>query len=391
MAGADAAERSVMIIDSDRGFADGLADILRQRGCAALCLDAPERALAALREPINGDGSATVALIDARLPDGVDLIARLRAERPELICVLMAAALDGATVVAAMRGGADDFFDKSTGPNGLIEILDRAFNRTAARYQLRLAKDAAEAASRAKSGFLAMVSHELRTPLNAIIGFSEMMLCEELGPFTNTKYRDYVADIRESGMHLLDIINDILDLSKAEAGKLDLHEDVFQLRDRVRAVRQLIGMRIDKGGLTVSIDLPDDLPRLCADERKTTQVLLNLVDNAVKFTRAGGRIEIAGRFDPLTGITMTVSDTGIGIPPNDVRRVLRPFEQVESALRRERQGAGLGLPLVRAIMERHGGTVAVASEVGIGTHVSVTFPPQRAVAAPMDMASQSAA
>ena len=394
----DRTVRSVMIIDDDLGFAGSLAEMLRRKGYAACCVDTPERALAALREPPDGGAPAPVALIDVRLPCGADLIARLRAEQPELICVLMTACLDSQTAVAAIRRGAYDYFDKSRDADALLAVLDRCFDRVAlqlereAAYEsLRLAKEAAEAANSAKSGFLAMVSHELRTPLNAIIGFSEMMQRELLGPIDNAKYQTYVEDIHASGMHLLGIINDILDLSKAEAGKLELHEEVFDLRDTIGAVRQLIGTRIGDGGLTASVKLQAGLPRLRADERKTKQVLLNLLSNAVKFTQPGGHVEITGRFEPETGTIVTVSDTGIGIAPGDLARVFEPFEQVGSPFIRSRQGTGLGLPLVKAIMERHGGIIALNSEVGVGTHAIVTFPPQRAVFVPSATRSLSAA
>jgi signal transduction histidine kinase len=217
------------------------------------------------------------------------------------------------------------------------------------------------------------------------------MLREVLGTLGNKQYRAYAADIHQSGTHLLQVINDILDLSKAEDGKLELHEEVFDLRDTIRSVRQLISARICNGSLSDSVELPADLPLLRADERKTKQVLLNLVGNAVKFTPSGGRIEIASRFDPETGLILTVSDTGIGIAPADLARVLEPFEQVDSSFSRSHQGTGLGLPLVKAIMERHGGTLAVSSEVSVGTQVSVTFPPQRAVFDASAAPSRSAA
>ncbi len=235
------------------------------------------------------------------------------------------------------------------------------------------------------------MSHELRTPLNAIIGFSEMMEREILGPLNNEQYRGYATDIHESGMHLLQIVDDILDLSKAAAGKLELHEDVFDLRDTIHSVRQLVSARIRDGGLSDAVELPSDLPLLRADERKTKQVLINLVINAVKFTPSGGHIEITGRFDPETGVIVTVSDTGIGIAPGDIARVLEPFEQVDSSFTRTRQGTGLGLPLVKAIVERHGGSLAVRSELDAGTQVSVIFPPRRAVFMPVTARSRSAA
>jgi signal transduction histidine kinase len=386
----------VLIVDDDLDFAESLADILQPRGYAANCVDTPEQALAALRA-----GAAPVALIDVRLGgivSGVDLIPRLRAEQPELICVLMTAALDSQTAIAALRRGAYDYFDKSRDPDTLVATLDRCFDRVAlqrdreAAYQaLRIAKDEAEAASRAKSGFLATMSHELRTPLNAIIGFSEMMVREVLGALGNEQYRAYVTDIHDSGTHLLQIINDILDLSKAEAGKLELHEDVFDLRDSIHSVRQLISARMSEGGLSDSVELPADLPLLRADERKTKQVLLNLVSNAVKFTLSGGHIDIAGRYDPKAGLTLTVSDTGIGIAPDDLARVLAPFEQVDSSFSRSHQGTGLGLPLVKAIIELHGGNLVLESEVGVGTRVSVTFPPDRAICDPAAADSRSAA
>jgi signal transduction histidine kinase len=330
-----------------------------------------------------------VALIDLRLgtTSGIDLLARLRNDRPELIGVLMTAELDTHTAVAALRRGAYDYFDKSVDPQSLFAVLDRCFDRVdllrdreAAYQALRLAKDEAEAANQAKSGFLATMSHELRTPLNAIIGFSEMMLREVLGALGNEQYRAYVGDIHASGTHLLQIINDILDLSKAEAGKIDLSEDVFDLRDIMRSVCQLTAGRVHAAELSQSVDLPDDLPPLSGDERKTKQVLLNLITNSVKFTPPRGSITVSARWSLQGGLAITVADTGIGIPDADLERVLKPFEQVDSSLSRQHQGTGLGLPLVKAIMELHGGSLELRSELGVGTEVTVLFPPERVLA-----------
>ncbi|HVC52943.1 MAG TPA: ATP-binding protein [Stellaceae bacterium] len=384
--------RSVLIVDDDVDFAESLAELIEPHGYEVVIVNSAEQALATMA-PGPGDLDSThetppVVFVDVRLgvTSGVDVLARLRALSPDLICVVMTAELDTQTAIAALRRGAYDYFDKSCDPGTLLAVLDRCFDlkklqseREAAYEQLRAAKEEAEAASRAKSGFLATMSHELRTPLNAIIGFSEMMQREVLGTLGNEQYRTYVSDIHASGTHLLQIINDILDLSKAESGKLELYEDVFDLRDIIRAVGQLTSTRIRQAGLSNATHLPADLPLLRADERKTKQVLLNLVTNAAKFTPSGGHIEVIGAFDRQAGLMLTVADSGIGIAHNDIARVLEPFVQVDSSLSRQHQGTGLGLPLVKAIIELHGGSLMLDSTVGVGTRVTITFPPDRAV------------
>ena len=392
--------RAVLIVEDDADFAESLADLLEPRGYTSVLAGTPEAAIAALRVTPGGRPPPSVALIDLRLgtSSGIELLARLRTERPELIGVLMTAELDTHTAIAALRRGAYDYFDKSVDPQSLFAVLDRCFDRVdllrdreAAYEALRLAKDEAEAANQAKSGFLATMSHELRTPLNAIIGFSEMMLREVLGSLGNEQYRAYVGDIHASGTHLLEIINDILDLSKAEAGKIELVEDVFDLRDIMRAVTQLTAGRVREAELSQEVDFPSDLPPIRGDERKTKQVLLNLVTNSVKFTPTGGRITVSARFDPEDGLAVTVTDTGIGIPEEDLERVLKPFEQVDSSLSRQHQGTGLGLPLVKAIMEMHGGRLRLRSTLGTGTAVTVVFPPERAILDPVRDLPRSAA
>ena len=256
---------------------------------------------------------------------------------------------------------------------------DCSVSREAAFEALRRAKKAAEPASRAKSSFVATLSHQLRTPLSAIIGCAEIIAREVFGPLENERYRACVSDIHRSSLRLLQIVNEVFELSKAEAGKLELDETIFDLGETIRVVHRLLGARFCAAGLTVALDLPADLPLLRGDERKTRQVLLNLVVNAVTFTPRGGHIAIAARFDPAEGLVMTISDSGIGIAPDDLDRVLEPFEQVPSACNRLQPGSGLGLPLVKAIIERHGGALGLTSDLGSGTRASVTFPPQRAV------------
>jgi signal transduction histidine kinase len=252
-------------------------------------------------------------------------------------------------------------------------------DREAAYGALAAAKEEVDEANRAKTNFLATMSHELRTPLNAIIGFSEIMMREKFGAIGNEKYQEYVADIHNSGTHLLQVINDILDLSKASAGKFELDETVFDLHEVMRSVSQIAGGLAHAAGLSLTADVSENLPLVRGDQRKVTQVLLNLINNAIKFTAAGGRITVSARSDPLLGLIVTVSDTGLGIAPDDLERVMRPFEQGASPLNRRHQGTGLGLPLVKEIVEQHGGRLELSSELDAGTTVSIILPPERTV------------
>jgi two-component system cell cycle sensor histidine kinase PleC len=243
--------------------------------------------------------------------------------------------------------------------------------------ELLAAKESADTASRTKSEFLANMSHELRTPLNAIMGFSEVIRNQMFGPVGVEQYVEYAKDIYASGAHLLDIINDILDLSKVEAGKLELAEDEIDLRDVGESVLDLVTGRAQNARLKLLARLPEDLPRLRADKRKVKQMLLNLLSNAVKFTPAGGTVDLIGEVRPDGGVNLAVRDTGIGIAKSQFDLVMSPFGQVDSALSREHQGTGLGLPLVKALIDLHGGRLDLESELGKGTTAILVFPPER--------------
>jgi len=246
----------------------------------------------------------------------------------------------------------------------------------AAKHQAETVR--AESANQAKSEFLANMSHELRTPLNAINGFSEMMAEEMFGPLGDKRYKGYSRDILSSGQHLLALINDILDMSKIEAGKMSLHLEPLAVADVVEDAMRLIRNRADAAGLTMLVDAAPDAPLVEADYRAVKQVLLNLLSNALKFTPRGGRITIAvdrlPAGDTQERLKIAVTDTGIGIAESDLARLAKPFEQIESQHSKTQQGTGLGLALTKSLVELHGGMLEIKSKPGAGTTVSFTLP-----------------
>ena len=275
----------------------------------------------------------------------------------------------------------------------------RLYSTTLATLQARAEKDAligeleqaksisdearqrAEAANISKSRFLAQMSHELRTPLNAILGFSEVMKTEVFGEHAVPAYKEYSADIHNSGVHLLGLINEILDLSRIEAGRYELNEESISLVGIVEDCHHLLKLRATNRGITIHEMFETDLPRLWADERAVRQICLNLLSNAIKFTPQGGEVWLKVGWTASGGQYMSVKDTGSGIPEEEIPIVLASFGQGSNSIKSAEQGAGLGLPIAKSLVDLHGGSFVLKSKLRIGTEVVVTFPPERVVAA----------
>jgi signal transduction histidine kinase len=241
---------------------------------------------------------------------------------------------------------------------------------------LMRAKEEAESASRSKSEFLANISHELRTPLNAIIGFSELIRDELAGPPNSPKYKEYIGDIHNSGMHLMELINDILDLSKAEAGMIEGSERVTDVTEVIEACAKLMGPKAERAYVKLDTHTVDNLPYLYIDPKHLRQILLNLVSNSVKFTPEGGNVDISATYDGK-GLILTVNDTGIGMRQEDVPKAMAAFGQIDSSLARKYNGTGLGLPLTNRLMEHYEGSLDIKTAPGEGTLVTLYFPAER--------------
>lgn len=247
-----------------------------------------------------------------------------------------------------------------------------------AEQEMRDAKMQAEAANHAKSAFLAAISHELRTPLNAVIGFSETILQQVFGPLDNRRYAEYVELIHTAGSHLRDVIEDILDVARIETGELSLRENDINLADCLGNAMDMVRPKARDSRITLSLDLPPDLPRVRADALRLRQIVLNLLSNAVKFTPPGGSVHlaVACRDD---GLSLSVTDTGIGIRAEDLDHIWTPFFQAEATLSRRFAGTGLGLPIVRHYVEAHGGTIDVDSTPGKGSTFTLRLPAERII------------
>ncbi|MEO5372784.1 MAG: HAMP domain-containing histidine kinase [Alphaproteobacteria bacterium] len=242
-----------------------------------------------------------------------------------------------------------------------------------AEAEFARSREAAEAANRAKSEFLSRMSHELRTPLNAIIGFAEMLVEQVFGPLGSDKYQEYARDISDSGRHLLLLINDLLDMAKIELGRYELNRRMVDAAAVVNGALRATHRAAEDKTVAVALDVPGGMPRVYADERAMRQVMVNLLSNAIKFTPSGGKVEVMARADATT-LTVAVSDAGIGIAPEDIERILRPFERGRNIRSGVDSSAGLGLPLAKHLIEMHGGRLWIDSTPGVGTTVSFRMP-----------------
>jgi len=369
----------VLLIEDNPGDAQlvkiGLAEAARDQEVEVIWVVRLGDALARL------EGEAfDVCLLDLTLPDarGAAALQKLRKAAPDLPVVVFTGLDDDRVAMQMLREGGQDYLVKgSVDGDDILRAIRYAQERMRLENDLRQSRLAAERANQAKSVFLANMSHELRSPLNAILGFAEIIMSEMMGPIGTPRYREYAADIHSSGTHLLELINDVLDVSKIEAGKWTLSPEPLDLRTLAAKCLTVVEGRAKDGGLALTADIASDLPPLIADRRATKQCLLNLLTNAVKFTPEGGTVAILVRKTP-DSILLTVKDSGIGIPASEMPRLLHPFEQVDSAMTRKLTGTGLGLSLTKSLVEMHGGSLSITSREGAGTEVTLAFPRQPA-------------
>jgi two-component system cell cycle sensor histidine kinase PleC len=339
---------------------------------------------------------AVSSMLAASLP-----IAALAATVPVTVAIAFNLVLSGTFdnyVLAVLALAAEGYF---------ALLAHRLHSTTLATLEARAEKDAligeleqakaisdearhrAESANVAKSRFLAQMSHELRTPLNAILGFSEVMKSEIFGAHAVEVYKEYSSDIHNSGVHLLNLINEILDLSRIEAGRYELNEEAVSLVHVVADCHHLLKLRASNRGITIHEVFEQGMPRIWGDERATRQIVLNLLSNSIKFTPQGGEIWLKVGWTASGGQYLSVKDTGSGIAEDEIPIVLASFGQGSNSIKSAEQGAGLGLPIAKSLIDMHGGTFTLKSKLRIGTEVIVTFPPERVMSALAPMAEES--
>ncbi len=287
--------------------------------------------------------------------------------------------LEGSFVVRLKDGRWLNTTDRRTSEGGFVSIQSDITELKKAEAEMAEAKRQAEVANQAKSEFLANMSHELRTPLNSILGFSELIAQQGFAASQPEKCQDYAEMIHRAGKLLLELINDVLDLSKIEAGQVQLQEAAVDVRAVLEDCLSLVRPRAERLDVHLRLAVPGSLPRLKADPRYLKQIMLNLLSNAVKFTPEHGEVRLSAGFDSRGSCQIRVADSGIGIAAEELEHVLQPFGQVAESYRRAHEGTGLGLPICTSLMALHGGTLEIQSDPGQGTTVIITFPPERAL------------
>jgi signal transduction histidine kinase len=389
---------NLLFVDDDPLLGEFALVNLASNGCRVTTATDGEEALRAIQ--LN---PPDIVILDLHMPkvDGFEVLKALRADEAtrRLPVIVITGRDDVYSINRAFSEGAASFLVKpinwrllsyqiryvnraAQNELSLVEHINEVERRkrelevTSAELAVAL-RDAA-AASEAKSQFLATMSHELRTPLNAIIGFSEVLDTQTFGPMGDTRYLEYAHAIRGSGTHLLSLINDVLEFSRASAGKLVLCEEEFAPEEVVDEALQNVVQQAKAGNVCLANEATFYDVRLRGDRRRVRQVLINLLANAVKFTEDGGRVTIQASRD-TNGLAIEVSDTGIGIAEEDIPKALERFGQIDDLLARKYDGAGLGLPLAKQLMELHGGLLTIKSTVDVGTIVTVTFPAERVV------------
>ncbi len=321
--------------------------------------------------------------VSSLLPMGLIMVVRPLLERDVFfvgVGLFMAIYLGYAYAMARrMNETATTMLKLREDKEGLITKLN------AAKKQSVVARSQAETANQAKSAFLARMSHELRTPLNAILGFSEILSKELLGPLGHNAYREYSTNIEKSGQHLLGLINDILDISRIEAGRFELAEEMVDVTSVVDECVRTMTLGAREAQIDLISKLPLDLPYLWADERALRQIIYNLISNALKFTPIEGQVLVQAEVREMGDMIVSVTDTGPGIAADDIPKALETFGQLDTKEHAAKVGTGLGLPIVKGLAELHGAEFEIASEVGLGTTISVTLPKTRVMANRIDM------
>jgi signal transduction histidine kinase len=368
----------VLLVEDNPGDARLTIEALKEAGTHRFAVTHVER-LADAQTRLR-DEPFDLVLLDLSLPDakGLSTVRRVEGADPSIPIVVLSGFDNETLALEAVQAGAQDYLVKGESSGETIARAIRyAIERKRGEKLLFEAKENAESASKAKSEFLATMSHELRTPLNAILGFSEVIQNEIFGPIGNPRYQEYLDDIINSGRHLLDLINEILDLAKIEAGKADIYEEELSTRDLIDACLRLVKERAMTSRVTITTRLDDGLRTLRADESMLKKIVLNLLSNAVKFTPPGGEVVVEAKPDEDGALLLIIADNGIGIAEKDQGRVFEYFVQVDGALNRKYVGTGLGLPLAKSLTELHGGTIVLKSALGAGTTVTVRFPAER--------------